>query len=65
MSLGYEKTPAVVIDTRLRRLEVASSRAVWALADLQPRNARAEPTLLEFGEIDRAQHDASGDMVFN
>ncbi|MDD2127948.1 hypothetical protein NP856_02085 [Pseudomonas sp. 17391] len=54
----------MVIENRLRGLEVARRRALWALADLRPGDVRAEPTLLELDEIDQAQHELlSGDVL--
>jgi len=44
----------VTIDHRLRSLEIARRRALWALADLQPGDARAETELAELEEVDQA-----------
>ncbi|MCU0120539.1 hypothetical protein N8H74_19930 [Pseudomonas sp. B2M1-30] len=44
----------MTIDHRLRSLEIARRRALWALADLQPGDARAETLLAELEEVDQA-----------
>lgn len=54
----------MVIDDRLRRLEVARPEALWAIADLQPSDARAEFPLLELDEVDQAMYGLmSGDVL--
>ncbi|MDY4309475.1 hypothetical protein SOX05_06235 [Pseudomonas putida] len=54
----------MTIDHRLRSLEIARSRALWALADLQPGDARAEKVLAELDEVDQAVQDvAAGDQL--
>ncbi|WP_080671106.1 hypothetical protein [Pseudomonas putida] len=42
----------MTIDHRLRSLEIARRRALWALADLQPGDARAEKVLDELEEVE-------------
>ncbi|MFJ4260234.1 hypothetical protein ACIP01_25210 [Pseudomonas monteilii] len=51
----------MTIDHRLRSLEIASRRALWALADLQLGDVRAEKVLAEFDEVDRGLQDVMGD----
>ncbi|HBP5426613.1 TPA: hypothetical protein L6B64_07150 [Pseudomonas aeruginosa] len=52
-------------DHRLRSLEIARRRALWALADLQPGDARAEEVLAELDEVDQAlQGVMGGDQLF-
>lgn len=54
----------MTIDHRLRRLEIARRRALWALADLQPGDARAEKVLAELDEVDQGLQDVvSGDQL--
>ncbi|WAB96414.1 hypothetical protein OSW16_17905 [Pseudomonas putida] len=54
----------MTIDHRLRRLEIARRRALWALADLQPGDARAEKVLAELDEVDQGLRDiVSGDQL--
>lgn len=54
----------MTIDYRLRRLEIARRRALWALADLQPGDARAEKVLTELDEVDQGlQVIVSGDQL--
>ena len=45
----------MTIDHRLRSLETARRRALWALADLQPGDACAEKVLAELDEVDQGQ----------
>ncbi|KYC15635.1 hypothetical protein [Pseudomonas sp. ABFPK] len=47
----------MTIDHRLRNLEIARRRALWALADLQPGDARAEKVLAELDEVDQGLQD--------
>lgn len=47
----------MTIDHRLRSLEIARRRALWALADLQPGDARAEKVLAELDEVDQGLQD--------
>ncbi|WP_027615249.1 MULTISPECIES: hypothetical protein [unclassified Pseudomonas] len=55
----------MTIDHRLRSLEIARRRALWALADLQPGDARAEKVLAELDEVEQAlQGVVSGDQLF-
>ncbi|HEQ1717483.1 TPA: hypothetical protein VEM09_004758 [Pseudomonas aeruginosa] len=55
----------MTIDHRLRSLEIARRRALWALADLQPGDARAEEVLAELDEVDQAlQGVMGGDQLF-
>lgn len=51
----------MTIDHRLRSLETARRRALWALADLQPGDARAEKVLAELEEVDQALQGVVGD----
>lgn len=44
----------MTISSQVRRLENAKRRALWALADLPPGDARAEIPLLELDEVDQA-----------
>ena len=54
----------MTIDHRLRSLEIAKRRALWALADLQPGDARAEKVLAELDEVDQGLQDVvSGDQL--
>ena len=54
----------MTIDHRLRSLEIARRRALWALAALQPGDARAEKVLAELDEVDQALQDvAAGDQL--
>ncbi|MFK0271171.1 hypothetical protein [Pseudomonas asiatica] len=54
----------VTIDHRLRGLEIARRRSLWALADLQPGDARAEMMLAKLEEIDQAlQSVVGGDQL--
>lgn len=54
----------MTIDHRLRSLEIARRRALWALADLQPGDARAEKVLDELDEVDQGLQDiVSGDQL--
>jgi hypothetical protein len=54
----------VTIDHRLRSLEIARRRALWALADLQPGDARAEKVLTELNEVEQGlQGGVSGDQL--
>jgi hypothetical protein len=54
----------VTIDYRLRSLEIARRRALWALADLQPGDARAEKVLTELNEVEQGlQGVVSGDQL--
>ena len=50
----------MTIDHRLRSLEIARRRALWALADLRPGDARAEKVLAELAEVDQAQQGIVG-----
>lgn len=50
----------MTIDHRLRSLEIARRRALWALADLQPGDARAEKVLAELDEVDQALQGVVG-----
>ncbi|MFJ4260248.1 hypothetical protein ACIP01_25285 [Pseudomonas monteilii] len=55
----------MTIHHRLRSLEIARRRALWALADLQPGDARAEKVLAELDEVDQAlQGVVCGDQLF-
>ncbi|QNV65979.1 hypothetical protein F7661_08505 [Pseudomonas sp. CFA] len=47
----------MTIDHRLRSLEIARRRALWALADLQPGDARAEKVLAELDRVDQGLQD--------
>ncbi|MGU2007885.1 hypothetical protein ACSEQB_00475 [Pseudomonas aeruginosa] len=47
-------------DHRLRSLEIARRRALWALADLQPGDARAEKVLAELDEVDQGLQGVEG-----
>lgn len=51
----------MTIDHRLRGLEIARRRALWALADLQPGDVRAESVLGELDEVEQALQDVVGD----
>lgn len=51
----------MTIDHRLRSLETARRRALWALADLQPGDARAEAVLAELEEVDQALQSVVGE----
>lgn len=51
----------MTIDHRLRSLEIARRRALWALANLQPGDARAETVLAELQEVDQALQGVVGD----
>lgn len=51
----------MTIDHRLRSLEIARRRALWALADLQPGDARAESVLAELEEVDQALKSVVGE----
>jgi len=51
----------VTIDHRLRGLEISRRRALWALADLQPGDARAEKVLTELDEVEQALLSVVGD----
>ncbi len=51
----------MVTDHQLRSLEIAKRRALWALADLQPGDPRAEPQLMELDEVDQALEDLLSD----
>ncbi|MBC3487131.1 hypothetical protein HU750_15775 [Pseudomonas sp. SWRI50] len=54
----------MTIDHRLRSLEIARRRALWALANLQPGDARAEKVLAELDEVNQGlQNIASGDHL--
>ncbi len=54
----------MTIHHRLRSLEIARRRALWALAHLQPGDARAEKVLAELDEVDQAlQGVVSGDQL--
>ncbi|MEZ1510572.1 hypothetical protein QVM48_14665 [Pseudomonas soli] len=54
----------MTIDHRLRSLEIARRRALWALADLQPGDARAEAVLAELEKVDQAlQGVVGGDQL--
>ncbi|MBH3360211.1 hypothetical protein [Pseudomonas guariconensis] len=54
----------MTIDHRLRSLEIARRRALWALADLQPGDVRAEKVLAELDEVDQGLQDVvSGDQL--
>lgn len=54
----------MTFDHRLRSLEIARRRALWALAYFQPGDARAEMALAELDEVDQAlQHVAAGDQL--
>ncbi|HCF3951257.1 TPA: hypothetical protein NID70_000810 [Pseudomonas aeruginosa] len=54
----------MTIDHRLRSLEIARRRALWALADLQPGDARAEKVLTELNEVEQGlQGVVSGDQL--
>lgn len=49
---------------QVRRLEIAKRRALWALADLLPGDARAEHPLLELDEVDQVLDELlSGDEL--
>lgn len=50
----------MTIDHRHRSLEIARRRALWALADLQPGDARAEKVLAELDEVDQALQGVVG-----
>nr|WP_232111729.1 hypothetical protein [Pseudomonas guariconensis] len=48
----------------MRSLEIARRRALWALADLQPGDVRAEKVLAELDEVDQGLQDVvSGDQL--
>ncbi|MNO63457.1 hypothetical protein D3C76_541650 [compost metagenome] len=48
----------------MRRLEIAKRRALWALPNLRPGDARAEIPLLELDEVDQAMAELlSGDEL--
>ncbi|EKT4505262.1 hypothetical protein ACU7AI_17160 [Pseudomonas aeruginosa] len=51
----------MTIDHRLRGLEISRRRALWALADLQPGDARAEKVLTELDEVEQALLSVVGD----
>lgn len=51
----------MTIDHRLRGLEIARRRALWALADLQPGDARAERLLAELDEVEQCLQDVGND----
>ena len=51
----------MTIDHRLRGLEITRRRALWALADLQPGDARAETVLAELEKVDRALQGGVGE----
>lgn len=54
----------MTIDHRLRSLEIARRRALSALANLQPGDARAEKVLAELDEVDQGlQVSVSGDQL--
>lgn len=54
----------MTIDHRLRSLEIARRRTLWALADLQPGDARAEKFLAELDKVDQGLQDiVSGDQL--
>lgn len=54
----------MTIDHRLRSLEIARRRALWALAGLQAGDARAEKVLAELDEVDQGLQDiVSGDQL--
>lgn len=54
----------MTIDHRLRSLEIARRRALWALADLQPGDARAEKVLAELNEVEQGLQDmVAGDQL--
>ncbi|MFU6873424.1 hypothetical protein ACM769_00405 [Pseudomonas aeruginosa] len=54
----------MTISDQVRRLEAAKRRALWALADLRPGDARAEILLLELDEVDQALAELlSGDEL--
>lgn len=54
----------MTIDHRLRRLEISRRRALWALANLQPGDARAEKVLAELDEVDQGLQDVvTGDQL--
>ncbi|PRN05313.1 hypothetical protein A0O30_08485 [Pseudomonas sp. LLC-1] len=44
----------MTISNQVRRLEIVKRRALWALADLRPGDARAETLLLELDEVNQA-----------
>ena len=51
----------MTIGHRLRSLEIARRRALWALANLQPGDALAETVLAELQEVDQALQGVVGD----
>lgn len=51
----------MTIDHRLRSLEIARRRVLFALADLQPGEAPAEKVLAELDEVDQGLQDVVGD----
>ncbi|WP_328822689.1 hypothetical protein [Pseudomonas sp. S31] len=54
----------MTISNQVRRLEIVKRRALWALADLRPGDARAETLLLELDEVDQALAELlSGDEL--
>ena len=54
----------MTIDHRLRGLEIARRRALWALADLQPGDARAKKVLAELDEVEQGLQDmVTGDQL--
>ncbi|WP_258229812.1 hypothetical protein [Pseudomonas putida] len=54
----------MTIDHRLRSLETARRRALWALADIELGDARAEKVLDELDEVDQGLQDiVSGDQL--
>ncbi|MEW5544407.1 hypothetical protein [Pseudomonas soli] len=54
----------MTISNQVRQLEIAKRRALWALADLRPGDARAELPLLELEEVDQALDELqSGDEL--
>lgn len=54
----------MTITNQVRRLEIAKRRALWALADLRPGDARAEIPLLELDQVDQALAELlSGDEL--
>ncbi|WP_070093829.1 hypothetical protein [Pseudomonas monteilii] len=54
----------MTIDHRLRSLETARRRALWALAELPPGDSRAEKVLAELDEVEQGLQDiVSGDQL--
>ncbi|CAI8966009.1 hypothetical protein [Pseudomonas soli] len=54
----------MTIDYRLLGLEIARRRALWALADLQPGDARAEKVLAELDKVEQGlQGMVTGDQL--